>query len=372
MRSTVAAESRREAIVAKHRLNMASWAAALVGVLVVGGTSQLPMESRGFAQEQAAQRAQTGAFCSSTAASLFRACGYEALDDYWKTVANCTNVSDAADRADCLAEARADRDEANALCQEQRSGRLSACRVLGENRYDPEFDPALFESNFRTLANPNRYFPLTIGNKWEYSGGNEVNTVEVLNRTKRIEGVTCVVFRDLVRKNGHLAEATDDWYAQAKDGNVWYCGEEVKDYETFAGDMPRVPELVSIDGSFKAGRDGDKPGIIFLAAPAKGDAYLEEFSLGNAEDVTEILSVTYKFGSEPELDRFVPRALVSIFCNGDCIVTRNYSLLEPGVFARKYYAPDIGVILEVDPTAHEVVQLTNCNFDARCAKLPKP
>jgi len=33
-------------------------------------------------------------------------------------------------------------------------------------------------------------------------------------------------------------------------------------------DRPRKPELVSIDGSFKAGREGDKPGIIFSAVPA--------------------------------------------------------------------------------------------------------
>jgi hypothetical protein len=100
--------------------------------------------------------------------------------------------------------------------------------------------------------------------------------------------------------------------------------------------------------------------------------YLEESSLGNAEDVTEILSASYRFGAEPELDRFVPRHLATVFCAGDCVVTKNYSLLEPGVFQRKYYAPGVGVFLEVNPNTQEVVQLTNCNFDPRCAKLPRP
>jgi hypothetical protein len=184
--------------------------------------------------------------------------------------------------------------------------------------------------------------------------------------------VTCIVLRDLVSKDGDLAEATDDWFAQAKDGNTWYCGEEAKDFESFDGDNPRRPELVSIDGSFKAGREGDKPGIIFLASPKKGDVYREEFSLGNAEDATEILSTTYAFGNAPDLDRFVPPQLGQLFCPGDCVVTKNFSLLEPGVVARKYYARGIGFFLEVKPDTGEILRLVDCNFDARCAALPSP
>ena len=59
------------------------------------------------------------------------------------------------------------------------------------------------------------------------------------------------------------------------------------------------------------------------------------------------------------------------FRKGDCIVTGNFSLLEPGLFARKYYARGIGTILEIENTG-EIVQITDCNFDRRCANLPKP
>jgi hypothetical protein len=145
----------------------------------------------------------------------------------------------------------------------------------------------------------------------------------------------------------------------------------VKNSETFAGDDPQRPELVSIDGSFKAGRNGDKPGIIFLASPKVGDVYVEEASLGNAEDVTEVLSTTYRFGSgAPELDELVPPALAQTFCSRrDCVVTKNFSLLEPGIFARKYYAPGIGVFLEVEPDEGKAIRLVSCSFDARCASL---
>ena len=157
-----------------------------------------------------------------------------------------------------------------------------------------------------------------------------------------------------------------------------YFGEETADFETFAGDMPMNPELVSIEGSFKAGREGDKGGLIFPATPAVGLAYLEEFSLANAEDVTQILSTTYAFGNDPELDQAVPAELAQRFCSaGDCVVTKNFSLLEPpDVFARKYYARGVGVILEVeidpDTPAPITSQLTHCNFDPRCQNLPTP
>jgi len=310
--------------------------------------------------------------CSATATALFKACKASVTDDSFVKKAICVNISDATERAECVAELRSERTEGNKLCQEQRDGRRDACNSLGEGRYDPDFDPALFD-NPKNPTHPNPYFPMTVGNRWEYRGGNEVNTVEVVNETKLISGVTCLVFRDQVFKDGDLAEDTDDWFCQAKDGNVWYFGEEVKDFDSFDGDDPRKPELVKIDGSFKAGRDGDKPGIIFQASPTVGQTYLEEFSLGNAEDVTEVLSTTYTFGTNAELDQFVPQQLAERFCSaGDCVVTKNFSLLEPGDFARKYYARGIGVFLEVKPDTGIDVQLVNCSFDSRCANLPQP
>ena len=311
-------------------------------------------------------------YCTDTANTLFKACGYMVLDDFWVASARCINEAEQADRNQCNKAAAQERSDGNQLCRDQLDTRLAACGVIGEGRYDPEFDAQFFDSDFTRLTRPNPYFPLRIGNRWVYKSADELNTVEVLNQTKLIDEVRCIVVADQVFRNGELVEDTDDWYAQAKDGNVWYCGEEVKDYESFNGDVPKLPELVSIDGSFKAGRDLDKPGIIFLDSPERGDAYIEEFSLANAEDVTEVLSTSYAFGHDSELDQLVPQALADALCHGDCVVTKNYSLLEPGIFARKYYAPGIGVFLEVEPDVRVVSRLTSCNFDPRCATLPQP
>jgi hypothetical protein len=171
---------------------------------------------------------------------------------------------------------------------------------------------------------------------------------------------------------GRLKEATDDWFAANRDGSTWYCGEEVKDYDSFEGDKPRLPELVSINGSFKHGRNRDKAGIIMQARPRAGQTYLEEFSLGNAEDVSQVLAAGYSYGLNSELDRLVPRALAQRLCNRDCVVTKNTSLLEPGAFALKYYARGIGFFLEIKPDEGSTLQLVNCNFDSRCVALPAP
>jgi hypothetical protein len=315
-------------------------------------------------------KAQDRTACTATADTLRLACGHEAEDDFLVAKAICLN-EDSGERSACLAHAVRVRAEAIAECRAQHGARLLACRALGERRYDPEFEPAMFDADFRNPSHPNPYYPLRIGNAWHYEGGSEAVDVEVLNRTKRIDGVTCIVVRDLVYSDGRLTEATDDWLAQTRDGAVWYCGEEVKNYESFAGDRPRAPELTSIDGSFKVDRDGAEPGIIFLAAPRRGDVYREEFALGTAEDIAEVLTTTYGYGTDRDLDAFVPRALARLLCAGDCVVTRNYTPIEPGVTERKYYAPGIGLFLEVNPADGEVVQLVRCNVDPRCALLPR-
>ncbi len=302
---------------------------------------------------------------------MAHACRGQTKSDYWIQIGRCINETDSRDRTECLADAKATRDEAGQLCDEQHSARVALCGQIGEARYDPEFEPGLFESDLAHPRATNPYFPLGIGSQWHFLSATQSTTVEVMNATKLIDGVRCIVVRDEVRENGALIEGTNDWFAQARDGTVWYCGEETATFETFKGDRPARPEIVSIDGSFKAGREGDKPGIIFLATPQAGRVYIEESSLGNAEDATEVLSVSYGFGKNPELDAMVPERLAKLLCADNCVVTKNFSLLEPGTFERKYYSPGIGVFLEVDPDSGEVVRLVECNVDPRCAQLPR-
>jgi hypothetical protein len=167
---------------------------------------------------------------------------------------------------------------------------------------------------------------------------------------KLIEGVTCVVVNDLVEEDDVSIEDTDDWYAQDLDSNVWYCGEIAKNFETIEGDLPDDPELVDIDGSWKAGRDGAKPGILMLADPKVGDVYRQEVLLGDAEDVAEVISTT----GSAKID------VDDASCDGDCLITRDFTQIEPGLNENKYYKPGVGLIIEVDMEGNrvELVEMT--------------
>jgi hypothetical protein len=315
-------------------------------------------------------------YCSQSAGVVFLACGSEVADDFLIATTNCINVSDPGEREECKTEAREEKKEAKELCKEQFEARLEVCDLVGEERYDPDFSPENFVSN---PTPGNTYFPLEVKNKWVYEGGGETITVEVLRATKSIEGVTCIVVNDRVEEDGKLIENTDDWYAKHKEtGDVWYCGEIAQNFETFEGDAPEVPELVDIDGSWKAGRDGAKPGILIQAKPEKGNAYRQEVLWGDAEDVAEVLSSTYVFGGDDEnpdsLDYLVPEDLADKLCSiaAPCVVTRDLTALEPGVEERKYYAPEIGVFLEVNLEAEDIVQLVDCSFATVCESLPTP
>ena len=193
----------------------------------------------------------------------------------------------------------------------------------------------------------------------------------MFDKTKLIEGVTCIVLNDLVFGED-ISEDTDDWFGQRKDGTVDYCGESVMDQELFEGDVPLEFELVAIDGSFKAGRDGDLSGTIMLGVPTVGVTYRQEWSAGNAEDAATVVSTTYDYGADSDLDEFAIQELVELLCDGDCVVTREVTPIEPDVLDYKYYAPGIGIFLEVNPGTEEVNQLVDCNFDPRCDDLPQP
>ena len=164
----------------------------------------------------------------------------------------------------------------------------------------------------------------------------------------------------------------DDWFAQRMDGTIDYCGEEAKDFEYTDGDVPRFPELVEIEGSFKAGRDGAKSGTLFMGSPEVGAKYRQEWAPTSAEDIGEVLSIDYGFGNDARFDEFVPEELVELLCDDDCVVTADTSPLDPEEVEYKFYAYGIGLFLEVKPDEDESLQLVECNVDPKCDLLPEP
>jgi major membrane immunogen (membrane-anchored lipoprotein) len=82
----------------------------------------------------------------------------------------------------------------------------------------------------------NAYWPMRPGMRWVYretdvDGSTQRVEVTVTDRKKRIQGIDATVVHDVVTEDGELVEDTYDWYAQDEDGNVWYLGEDTKEFE---------------------------------------------------------------------------------------------------------------------------------------------
>ena len=291
--------------------------------------------------------------CTDTAKAAYRACRNEARDDFWIAIGNCYNLSDPEARDACMETAMEEFMEAKEECKDQKEARLEICEELGEAPYDPIIDPDGFVDFEAVLdgtevLTPNRYFPLVPGTTWEYFAKDadgivfERILVEVLEESKEILGVNCIVVRDRVWEvegsEETLIEDTDDWHGQDLLGNVWYMGEIVLNFED--------DELVDIEGSWKAGIDSAKAGYIMLADPQEGDFYRQEFALGDAEDMGKV-------ENRGEESVSVPFGTYTV----DVLKTRDFNPIEFDVFEFKYYAPGVGTVLEVNPEDGERVEL---------------
>jgi hypothetical protein len=190
--------------------------------------------------------------------------------------------------------------------------------------YAPKIDPANFVARI-----DNRYLPYKPGTRIHFEGerGTRKQTDDevVLRRTKKILGVTCTVVRDTVSEHGRAVERTDDWYAQDKQGNVWYMGEDAFDRKN--------GRFVKASDSWEGGVNGAHPGIIMPAQPKPGDAYRQEYyPPGKALDEARVLrltgTLTVPFGSFKHV-----------------LVTSEFSPAEPQT-EQKYYAAGVGEIAE--------------------------
>ncbi len=205
---------------------------------------------------------------------------------------------------------------------------VSGCNS-NEKEVEESYNPVINPANFVAEVD-NQYFPLTPGTTFIYEGetedGTERNEVYITHQTKEILGITCIVVSDRVWVDDELVEETSDLYAQDKDGNVWYFGEDSKEYEDGA--------VISTEGSWKAGVDDAKPGIIMKANPQVGDSYRQEYYEDEAEDMGEVLSlsesVTVPYGSYQK-----------------CLKTKDWTPLESDVIEHKYYAPGVGFVKEI-------------------------
>ena len=189
--------------------------------------------------------------------------------------------------------------------------------------------PAMSASDFATTID-NPWFPLVQSRTWVSQGVKDgeptVDTYTVTGKTKQIMGVTCSVIGDRLTQRGKVVEATWDWYAQDKQGNVWYLGEDTKDYDASGN-------VTSTAGTWQAGVDGAGAGIFMPANPQVGMGGYQEYLAGQALDTYEVVSMNASVK--------VPYGSFT-----GCVQTRETTALDPGVVDSKYYVKGIGQVAE--------------------------
>jgi hypothetical protein len=177
----------------------------------------------------------------------------------------------------------------------------------------------------------NPWFPLKPGTTYIYRGVKDGkrtrDVVTVTHRTRTIDGVRTTEVQDRLYEAGHLEERTSDWYAQDKQGNVWYFGEAT-------AELDKNGHVTSRGGSWLTGVNGAQAGIYIPGRPRVGDSARQEYYKGHAEDHFQVLSL---------------EAAVSVpyVTSHKALLTKEWTPLEPGVLDHKYYVRGIGNVKEI-------------------------
>jgi hypothetical protein len=147
--------------------------------------------------------------------------------------------------------------------------------------------------------------------------------------------VECRVLREIAFENGVLLEISDNYFAQADNGTLYYFGEVVENYENGV--------VVDNDGSWLVGGptlpsdppttgNDDNPTVFMPANPEVGDVFKPEDLPGIVDETVEVLRVNVTVR--------VPAGRYA-----GTIKIQETSALAPG-FTNKWYAPGVGVVME--------------------------
>ena len=203
---------------------------------------------------------------------------------------------------------------------------------------------ATFTDSFQTerctfaTRGRNPYFLLIPGHRLELEGkdGNTVVhlTITVLGDTLTVDGVETRVVEERETEDGELVEVSRNYFAHCEEtGSVFYFGEDVDNYENGVVD--------NHDGSWRAGVDGARPGVIMPGLNLVGARYFQEIAPDVALDRAETVSVTETLT--------VPAGTFQ-----NVLKTKETTPLEKGR-EFKFYAPDVGLIRDADLDLVDVV-----------------
>lgn len=149
--------------------------------------------------------------------------------------------------------------------------------------------------------------------------------IEVLDDTETVAGVRTRVVKETEYADGVLVEESWNYLAMCVEtGNMFYFGEDVDIYEDGG---------VSHEGAWRAGMNDAVPGVIMPGSPMLGARYFQEMAPEVAMDRAEVI----------RLDAVVDTPYGTFT---RCLETEETSPMEPSSKDRKFYAPQVGIIVD--------------------------
>jgi hypothetical protein len=152
----------------------------------------------------------------------------------------------------------------------------------------------------------------------------------VLTQSEQVSGVQVTIVKVDDYYDGELGKTTEDYFAQAPDGTVYYLGERVDEFQD--------GQVVGHEGAWLAEPNGNPPGLFMPPAPTVGQTFNQEQIPGVAEAQSKVVAV----------DQTVTSASGTFT---GCIQTEDRELLEE-VVEQKYYCPGVGLVREEFPGGH--------------------
>ena len=183
-----------------------------------------------------------------------------------------------------------------------------------------KFDPKNFGD---PIGDPNRWYPLEPGTQTLRDGSitrgsrklkHQLRTT-VTDVMKEVDGVQTVLVLDQDIDAGQVGEASIDYLAQDKSGNIWYLGSYTEHYEG--------GQFVNAVDAWLAGKKGAKAGVWMLTDPKEGMKYVQ---MHNSRETIR-----------SEVDKVEDRKCVPFKC------FKSLRIVEDGT-EFKYFGPGVGHI----------------------------
>ena len=149
----------------------------------------------------------------------------------------------------------------------------------------------------------------------------------VLDQTETVGGVEVTALEVKEYDGDELVERTLVYFAQHRDGSVWYFGERIDNYEG--------GKVKGHEGQWLAGQGDARPGVYLPASPTVGQEFAQEQAPGVAEDRSTILAIDAEVTTPA--GRFT-----------GCIRVKDF---DPRSKAEefKFYCPKVGIVREEEP-----------------------